>query len=406
MASIYATKTDKAGKPAKDTRWKARYRDANGRSRSETFDRKYDAGKFLERQGADTQRGDWIDPRSAGRSFDELADAWWTTTVKLAPLTRRSYHRLLEGHVRPHFGARAQGSIDWMVVEQFIAEKLGEGYNPKTVRDMVSVVSLIMKLAVAGGIRKDNPASGHSIPMRRRKLGHGDVLTMDEAHRLVANVRDPYKPLVWLLVLCGLRPAEGCGLRVCHVDFTRRELHIAETINQVHGFGDVAYSIERGPTKTAAGDRFLPLPASICDDLSAMLAERAARRGSPIDQAEPLFEAVKGGRVLLVSDLRRYVMLPALVAAGLDPKMRTYDLRHAHASLLIDQGANILEVAHRMGHTDPAVTLREYGHLFPGSQLKLTDKLEELRQATAPDLSGAEVVVLDERRAAGSPGHA
>ncbi len=398
MASIYATKTDRAGRPAKDTRWKARYRDANGRSRSQTFDRKLEASKFLERNGADTQRGEWIDPGvRPGRSMS-WRTAWWKTTVKLAPLTRRTYHRLLEGHVRPHFGGKAQGSIEWLDVEEFIGEKLEAGYSPKMVRDMVSVVSLIMKLAVRGAVRKDNPAAGHSVPIRRRKVGHGEVLTMNDAHRLVAATRDPYKPAVWLLLLAGLRPAELCGLRVRHVDLIRREMHVTETLNVVHKFGETAYSVERGPTKTAAGDRFLPLPESMCDDLAAMLALRAECRGRPIDADEPLFESIRGGAPMTVPVLRARVIRPALEKAGLPASIRTYDLRHAHASLLIQQGANILEVAQRMGHTDPAVTLREYGHLYPGAQERLTDQLEALRQSTATPPPVATVVDLDERR--------
>jgi integrase len=399
MASIHPTKTDTKGRPTRDTRWRARWRDANGRSRTSTFDRKIDASQFLDRQSADVQRGEWIDPKRAARSFDELADAWWKTTAKLAPLTRRGYHRLLEGHVRPHFGGKAQGAVEWLDVEEFIGEKLAKGYSPKMVRDMVSIVSLVMKLAIRGGVRKDNPAAGHSIPLRRQKVGHGDVLSMADAHRLVAATRDPYKPAVWLLLLAGLRPAELCGLRVRHVDLVRREMHVAETLNVVHGFDDQPYTVHRGPTKTAAGDRFLPIPQSICDDLAAMLAARAERRGRPVDLDEPLFESIKGGKPMTVPALRLRVIRPALEQAGLSAQVRTYDLRHAHASLLIAEGANILDVAHRMGHTDPAVTLRVYGHLMPGAQGALTDRLEELRQAAASDLGGV-VVELDEHREA------
>jgi hypothetical protein len=58
------------------------------------------------------------------------------------------------------------------------------------------------------------------------------------------------------------------------------------------------------------------------------------------------------------------------------------------------------KVAHRMGHTDPAVTLRVYGHLFDGAQEKLTDQLDELRELTKPS-AGATVVDLGERRRSG-----
>jgi integrase len=40
-------------------------------------------------------------------------------------------------------------------------------------------------------------------------------------------------------------------------------------------------------------------------------------------------------------------MVPALRAAGLPVTIRTYDLRHSHASLLIDRGASPAAVAQR-----------------------------------------------------------
>ena len=44
-----------------------------------------DAEHFLELNGTDMQRQDWIDPALRRTRFDEWADAWWETTIKLAP---------------------------------------------------------------------------------------------------------------------------------------------------------------------------------------------------------------------------------------------------------------------------------------------------------------------------------
>jgi hypothetical protein len=87
------------------------------------------------------------------------------------------------------------------------------------------------------------------------------------------------------------------------------------------------------------------------------------------------------------------------VAAGLPETIRTYDIRHSHASLLIDLGASPLAVAHQMGHSDPAVTLRNYGHLFEGAQAKLAEQLDALRASTASDHSEATVIDLAAHRA-------
>jgi integrase len=126
----------------------------------------------------------------------------------------------------------------------------------------------------------------------------------------------------------------------------------------------------------------------------------AARTDGPTDPDEYLFLAIKGGGPIRVADLRRWVIRPALGAAGLPADLRTYDLRHSHASLLIDLGANPLVVAHRMGHTDPAITLGVYGHLFDGAQEKLTTQLDALRERTQAPATG-KLVGLDERRSSG-----
>jgi hypothetical protein len=69
--------------------------------------------------------------------------------------------------------------------------------------------------------------------------------------------------------------------------------------------------------------------------------------------------------------------------------------------MLIDMGVNPLVVAQRMGHSDPSVTLREYGHLFEGVQERVSEQLDELRRQTAEaaleDQRG--ITRLDDRRA-------
>jgi len=375
-------------------RWRARYRDLNGRSRSQTFDRKQDAQDFLDDCSTDQRRGEWIDPRSRRDSFDHWADRWWATTVKLRPTTRRGYHGLLERHVRPYFKGRKIVDIDFVDVEEFIADRLSTGLAPKYVRQTVSVLSLVMQSAQRGNVRWDNPAAGHTVFVRRRKIRTGDVLTMKQAHQLVAQIKDPYKAAVWLIVLAGLRPAELCGLRVGSIDFSGGFVHVTETLLPVHRFGDEAYAgAVAGPPKTDAGDRSIPIPQWLCLDLAALVAARAHRRGTPTTPSEYLFQTRYGNPVNR-DKLREKVVRPALKKAGLPDTIRTYDLRHTHASLLIDLGANVLAVAQRMGHSDPAVTLREYGHLFEGAQERLSEQLDDLRQATASAATDATVVPL------------
>jgi integrase len=185
-------------------------------------------------------------------------------------------------------------------------------------------------------------------------------------------------------MLAGLRPAELCGLRVCDVDFGRHVIHVHQTVLPVHRFDSQGFGLVTGPPKTGAGDRRIPIPEWLSEELAAMVAMRHS--GHPVaeaDRTEPLFQT-RYGNPLNRDKLRQDVIRPALRAAGLPETFRTYDLRHSHASVMIDLGVNLLALAQRMGHTDPAMTLRLYGHLFEGAQVELSQRIDELRAASAP----------------------
>ena len=48
--------------------------------------------------------------------------------------------------------------------------------------------------------------------------------------------------------------------------------------------------------------------------------------------------------------------------SGIDPKWRLHDLRHWSATVAIGQGHDVRTVAGRLGHANPAMTLRVHAH--------------------------------------------
>jgi integrase len=103
-----------------------------------------------------------------------------------------------------------------------------------------------------------------------------------------------------------------------------------------------------------------------------------------------VFTAEKGG-VLRTSNFRIKVWLPAVRAAGLAP-LRPHDLRHTVVALWIAAGANPKEVSVRAGHTSVSFTLDRYGHLFPGHDVELRDRLDAMHaEGLQQSLSGAAV---------------
>lgn len=67
----------------------------------------------------------------------------------------------------------------------------------------------------------------------------------------------------------------------------------------------------------------------------------------------------------------------ALKRAGL-PKLRFHDLRHTSASLMLNNGVDVLVASRRLGHAKPSITLDVYGHLLTSIQDKVAHTMDVL----------------------------
>lgn len=63
--------------------------------------------------------------------------------------------------------------------------------------------------------------------------------------------------------------------------------------------------------------------------------------------------------------------------AGLK-KIRIHDFRHSHASVLVNEGINIQEIARRLGHSNIEITLNTYAHLYPREEERAIQILNKI----------------------------
>lgn len=68
----------------------------------------------------------------------------------------------------------------------------------------------------------------------------------------------------------------------------------------------------------------------------------------------------------------------ALDKSGLS-KIRLHDFRHSHATILINNGVNVVAVSKRLGHATIDQTLKTYTHLLEKTNQEMMAKLDELR---------------------------
>ena len=61
-------------------------------------------------------------------------------------------------------------------------------------------------------------------------------------------------------------------------------------------------------------------------------------------------------------------------------EIRIHDFRHSHASLLLNNGVNVLAVSKRLGHSNVNMTMRVYAHLMEKTDESMMEFLNKSSQ--------------------------
>jgi integrase len=189
---------------------------------------------------------------------------------------------------------------------------------------------------------------------------------------------DPDFALWWTLGATGLRRGEALALTQDDVDLDAAIIHVRRNVVLV------GKKIVIGEPKTRRSRRRVKIGADTIQVLSDHLTRQRKHRlsmGAGWSDEGFVFPAVDGRPQNPSTVSRRFGRLVA--KTGLPP-VSLHSLRHAHASLLLDQGERVHSVAHRLGH-DPSVLLRTYAHAGGVSQDSAAG-LESLLSGSRPPL--------------------
>ena len=66
-----------------------------------------------------------------------------------------------------------------------------------------------------------------------------------------------------------------------------------------------------------------------------------------------------------------------LAAAGIK-RIRFHDLRHSHATLMLQNGEHPKVVSERLGHSKVGITLDLYSHVLPNLQSQAAERFDQL----------------------------
>jgi integrase len=295
-------------------------------------------------------------PRAPAPTFKEAAERWLAVDgAAFKPSTREDYQSILKTHILSTFGTRPLDSITRTEIEDWWAIVRAKGLSLPTVSPIRTVLTNILKRAVASGIIPANPAEVISgrIGREDREVRQVEWLTEPELTRLltVTMEREPrYHPLLLTIASTGLRLGEAVGLQVGDVDLVRDKLYIRRAVRK-----------RQVSSPKSGKPRTVDVPPSTIAVLRGwidVVRAEAAVRG---EEGCWLFPSATGKPV--DEPLIRDALARALKAAGIRRQLRVHSLRHGYASLALQRGVPLLTVSRQLGHASIAITADVYGHL-------------------------------------------
>ncbi|MEU6833301.1 tyrosine-type recombinase/integrase [Nocardia beijingensis] len=363
----------------KGKRWRARYVDPNGVERSQSFDTKAEAQRWLDSDvTTKVVTGTWVDPDRSGVLFSVVAEKWFATKKFRKPKTVAGYRSLLDTLVLPQWGSVPLRDIDFEDIQDWVvnlsesgsARFKGQGLSASRVIQAYQVLGQVLRFAVKSKRLASNPAVGVELPSmlagERRYLTHLEVMRL-------ALAAGRLRPLVFTLAYTGIRIGEASALRVMDVDLANRRLRITRSATPVAGKGTVVTDTKNH------NSRAVPIPETLAKDLQDLMEGR--------ELSAQLFPSEKDGGLLEYNEFRR-VFNEAANSVGLRGLV-PHGLRHTAASLAISAGANIKVVQRMLGHKTAMLTLDLYGHLFPDDLDVVAAGMEAGARAAADELRTA-----------------
>ena len=186
--------------------------------------------------------------------------------------------------------------------------------------------------------------------------------TKEEFDRFISTFdkSDPYYAAFNVLYYTGIRFGEMSALTIGDIDFKAHTLSITKTLYR-HGGKFVITA-----PKTEKSNRIITLPLFLCEIIKNHISHIYAPEFDT-----PLF-------IYHHNQIYKRVLQSHAEQAGIKT-LRIHDLRHSHASLLIELGFSPLLVSERLGHENVTTTLNIYAHMFPSKQVEVADKLDRIQ---------------------------
>ncbi|MCP3911826.1 MAG: site-specific integrase [Actinomycetia bacterium] len=304
---------------------------------------------------------------AGGRKLRQLLDEWIDIkTPGWADLTIRDQTSRAKQVAADPIGNMSVASIGASDVARWVARLRKAGVGEGAIRNQHTVLRSALQQAVRWEWIATNPAS--RAPIESPKRQQRRTLTNDEVRAVIAAAAEVHElaPLAFRLgAEMGARRSELAALRWDKF-VGDKVVADGQIIVSTDADADGVRTPRLKPTKTGSRRVVTLSPA-----LLAMVEETRAQYGEIATWLfTPDSEPPNPDRI-------GWWWRRSRELAGLDKRWRLHDLRHWSATESIAAGQDVRTVAHRLGHADPAMTLRVYAHAVEAADETLAGILGE-----------------------------
>ncbi|PWE32867.1 site-specific integrase [Maritimibacter sp. 55A14] len=307
--------------------------------------------------------------RSSGKTIRDACESWLKTCERngLERATIRSYRGHVMHHIDQKIGSLLVTEISRRDVREFVHDLQDAGVS----RSMTKKVLASLRSALSEAVEREwvahNVAREVKLKRNRREDEERTIPTKDEIRTMIDKAPDQHRPLIVTALFTGMRISELRGLTWDCVDFDKTVIRVEKRADRFN---------EMGRPKSRTSKRVIPMAPTVVSTLKAWKLK------CPNGELSLVFPNGKGN-VENHSNIHNRVFVPLLVNNGIvyedgKPKFSFHALRHAAASLFIEQGWPPKKIQSILGHSSITMTMDVYGHLFenPEDDLELFAKME------------------------------
>lgn len=340
-------------------------------------------------------------------TVSDFLDQWYELSCKLNLKynTQVGYLRIVESHLKPRFGHYKLKAVNSAILQEYANSLKLNGYSKSHIDGILTVFQSALDYAVEPlHYISQNPMKAVRFPKVEKKPRERIILSLDDWRRITERFRDTryYIPLM-IGFYTGLRISEAFALTWDDIDLDNKTLTVSRQVVKRNFGADVRKVVEQKgkreqrsswyftTPKTAASSRTVPFGDTL---FNALKEERTAQmknelkygeyytihvlkkekdeKGNDMWRIVPIQKCIESRlqrvRLVCITENGQYTSTDSfkycsrIIHREMQLAFDYHSLRHTHATMLIEAGANVKNVQARLGHTSITTTLQTYVH--------------------------------------------